>query len=667
MRFPNRSLRSALVVGLTLACAAQPNAQLVTARDNVAPADDSWFEPRMPSPEQAGVLLDLSALNRTPAGSDGFVGLGDGHFRDGGGQRLRLFGINLGAEACFPTARDAAWLARLFRRLGLNAVRLQGLDIRALDGAAYDHLDHLVAELKSQGIYVVIVLKTFGYASLSSELAKRYPGGRILDRFAAELVNELSERARSFVRHENPYTRTSYGTEPAVLAFELTSEDTIFESWAGDHRGLPEALQSELARALDRARSLRPDADETALLAEVELETARKLVRSLRDEEHVRSLIVNTQASFGGLAGLLREASVSDYVDLHGFWDQPIVAEPGVSPAFSFDNATELAFAEHGTLARLAGYRLSQKPFVVSEYGVSGANDFAVEGLPLLASIAAFQDWDGIFPYAFRDGDQRTEPSPSFGFFDMAGHPAKLAFLPLAALAFRTPLIAAGPSLVELRVGREGGALPTAESALGTLWSKGGIPGSSFVVRRLGVELVPGSAAATSTHALGITPPLTSETRELIWDAESREPSFVVNAPALKMLLGYVTGRRIDLGGVELEVERTSNGFAAIGIVALDGLALVDSRRMLVVAANRAENSEMRLTRDRRALESWGHAPVRAERVRAQLSLPGQGFRARALELDGTPAGDVKVRSASGRSEFEIGSGTPSLWTLIER
>ncbi len=667
MHFPNRRIACLLMLALAAACTPPTGPQLLTASGTQTAAESPWFEPKLSAIASARVMLDLSALNRTPAGESGFVSAHEGHFYDGSGRRVRFFGVNLSGDACFPSSAEAATLARSFRRLGLNAVRLQGLDLRSpeLDAAAFDRLDRLVAELKAQGIYVVIVLKTFGYAALPSELERNYPGGRILDRFSPELVAELATRAQRFVQHENPYTHQRYSSEPGVLAFELSAEDTLFPSWAGSAQGLPDRYRAELEQALAGAREREPQAAEMRLLAQVELATARYLITLLRDNEHVRSLIVNTQASFGGQLGLVREASVSDYVDLHGFWDHPVATESASSPAFSFENTSQLAFAEHGTLARLAAYRLVDKPLVVSEYAASGANDFAVEGLPLLAAIASFQDWDALFPYAFRD--KTPGPSEPFGFFDMAGHPTKLAFLPFAALLFRRSLITPGSTLLELALGRDASPAAVDENALPALWSKAGVPSSGFAVTRLGVRLLDGDAPARASHLLSITPPLTSETHELIWDAESREPTLIVNAPSVKLLLGFGVSKRLDLGGVELEVQKTSNGFAALGVIALDEQPIASSRQVLVVAANRAENSDMRWARDRRALESWGNAPVRAERVRGVVLLPGAGYRASALELDGTFAGPITVRSVGANSELDLSDGAASLCYLLER
>ena len=53
------------------------------------------------------------------------------------------------------------------------------------------------------------------------------------------------------------------------------------------------------------------------------------------------------------------------------------------------------------------------KPFTVSEVNEPFPSDYEAEMIPLLASYGAFQDWDGIFIYAFEpklSGQWKPEP-----------------------------------------------------------------------------------------------------------------------------------------------------------------------------------------------------------------------------------------------------------------
>ena len=71
---------------------------------------------------------DFSALNRPLTAADALI-VRDGHFyRVGDNERVRLVGVNLVNTAAMPLPADAARIARRLRKLGINLVRLHGLD-----------------------------------------------------------------------------------------------------------------------------------------------------------------------------------------------------------------------------------------------------------------------------------------------------------------------------------------------------------------------------------------------------------------------------------------------------------------------------------------------------------------------------------------------------------
>ena len=54
-----------------------------------------------------------------------------------------------------------------------------------------------------------------------------------------------------------------------------------------------------------------------------------------------------------------------------------------------------------------------------------------------VAAFAAFQDWDAIYAYTYLDFSPRWDADHLLGFFDLAGNPAALSFLPIAALTLQ--------------------------------------------------------------------------------------------------------------------------------------------------------------------------------------------------------------------------------------
>ena len=132
---------------------------------------------------EAKSALDISFLLPRPAGARGFVTVKNGRLtwgKDGG--RARFFGVSLLAPTAFLPALQADLLADRLARSGVNLVRLGELDsaygpnrslfddtrddTKAFDSEALARLDHLIAALKSRGIYVAIELQS----------KRRFPG-----------------------------------------------------------------------------------------------------------------------------------------------------------------------------------------------------------------------------------------------------------------------------------------------------------------------------------------------------------------------------------------------------------------------------------------------------------------------------------------------------------
>lgn len=496
-----------LALGLCLpACHAEQKFPVATSSAGHTTPEIQFFEVAQSGLDDQATVTDLSALNPEPAGAHGFVRAELGHFVDERGARLRFFGVNLTGSACFPERPIADRLARHFKKLGFNAVRLQAIDAAPglltdngeLAREAMERLDYFTTALKAQGLYFTLGLHAASaYPGLSGEALAHFPQGKVLDRFHKPFLEAQQSFARRLLSHENADSHLPYSAEPALLYVELSNEDTIFPSWAGSPDDAPPSYRAELAQnypawlaertaegfrapgpALEEAKGELPTfqasasarADYVAFLRATEHDNVKQLIGFIRDELKLRSMLINSQASFGGLAGVLREAELSDFIDVHGYWDNPRADEDQKTPHWSLQNTPQVRATDGGTLGVMASYRVFGKPFTVSEYASPAPNDYAAEMFPLLVGIAGLQDWDALFAFAYADQKRDYEPQRINGVFDLAGHPAKLAFVTAAASAFRRGLVAPGPTRVELFVPKDPINLPFAENALPTLW-----------------------------------------------------------------------------------------------------------------------------------------------------------------------------------------------------
>ncbi len=404
-------------------------------------------------------------------------------------------------------------------------------------------------------------------------------------------------------------------------------------------------------------------------LADTDRATAHTLATFIRTELGLRSLLVDTQASYGGLEGLRRELASSDFIDMHAYWQHPDFASGWSQLRFHIDNTTQVAAPDGGALGSLAVYRVGGRPFTVSEYNVPAPNDYAGEALPMYASIAAAQDWDAIYAYTYLDFSARWEADHLLGFFDLAGNPAALSFLPVAALTFRKGLVAPAPTVAQLALPATGEKTPplVGEGALAKLWTSAGLPPSLLSSRRLEIVSPPRRAAPAKQ------PGRNEPAGQLVWNAAAPAPTFTVDAPALRVAAGKIAGTAFDLGDVHFDVGELPRGDASIALVALDGLPLALSKEMLLVAVARVENTAMKWNADRTGLTSWGHGPAVAEFVPLTVSLPGPPLRAERLDPAGGVAEPLAVTaeagggaSASRRSVLHL-DHQPSLWFLLRR
>lgn len=832
---------------------------------SASPVPEGWF----PFPMVAGDGgLGAAAAPfpaSTPAGSAGFISIRDGHFADGSGRRIRFFGTNLTATACFPRPEDAPRVARRLAALGFNLVRLHFMDIEkpnglmnadltTMDPGQLDRLDRLVAELKSAGIYMDLNLHVARrYPGIEGKAAERFGFGKVLDRFHPPFIAMQEAYARQLLGHVNPYTQTAYAAEPAVAMIELNNENTMLPFWGGSLEGLPEPYAGELLRqwngwlthqygtdarlraawspgertegpdllggtagwtsessggasaglvptatglrwsatrsgsagwhlqfmrpglafaggedyvlslryrsdvpatvtgmlAVDpwsglglsadlpasrewsartlrfraadsggpRARlnvssnnatgfveldgitlriagrtSLAPDEtiargtvrsrfagtdpavrDWWAFLAATERATTRRLVRLLKDELKVRVPITDTQADYGGAAGILREAGESDYLDAHAYWEHPDFTKGSWDPEFwRIGNSSQVRSATGGVLADLALARVEGRPFTISEYNTPNPGDHGAETLPLLAAVAAFQDWDAVMPYTYMDFKTEWNADRLTGFFDLAGNPGKLVFAPGCAIAFRNGLITPGRDPVTLTLPANAAAdlLAAGRTSVRRMWGDAGVDAGAVTLRRLAIRVAAGATGIAADDRIVPAATRTSDSGEFFWRPGGPDPVFTVNAPAFRLVAGELAGRSIVLGDCTLTFGRWASGHAVLTVVAVDGRPLAASTRIMVSVAARVENQGMGWNADRTSVgRNWGTGPAIAERVPVDLTLPGHGWITVPLDGHGVPRRALRPGSAGTRTTAALNApGTDSsLWFLIER
>lgn len=487
----------------------------------------------------------------------------------------------------------------------------------------------------------------------------------------AKLANEWQRFSYTFrARNTRPgHVRVTLGMRNQLGRFEFAAVSLR----PGGLIGLPAEQSLEAGNIPLPAANATPEAqhDFWAFLAETERAYVGEMVTLLKQDLKVQAPIIDTQASFGGIGGVYREAVLGDYVDMHAYWQHP--SFPGQSwdgNNWSIRNSSLVRDAAGGTLTRLALHRVAGKPFTVSEYDHPAPNFYSAEMFPMLASFAAFQDWDGL--YQFDYGNTHSDDGRISSYFTMRSHPAKVAFVPIAALLFRQAAVNAGraPTILELPRDQVVPQLQAHGTDVAAVWRAAGAERSVAVQRPTAVRFTAdGGKVRLVNAARPAAGALASETGEIRWETEPAEQArYTVNAPTVRVAVGYLGGRTLSLGDVELTMERTPSNWASIALAALDGEPLARSRKMLLVAVGRAENSGWEWDAGYRTIgRKWGQAPTRAEGIPLRVSLPGALRACTALDGTGRETRPVPVTAVATGSSVSVSPEYETVWYLLTR
>ncbi|WP_066453714.1 hypothetical protein [Castellaniella caeni] len=150
--------------------------------------------------------------------------------------------------------------------------------------------------------------------------------------------------------------------------------------------------------------------------------------------------VTGTQMGYGGVLNFDAQAEM-DYIDNHLYVSHPVYA--GSGPWQSTDWRVPDVSASGAGLERILGLALrrdADKPFVVSEFNQPFPSPSGSEITPILAAVAAQQDWDGLF---FYDYDDDAQPKQSPASFALSGNWGQYALVGQSARIFRQPLVPA--------------------------------------------------------------------------------------------------------------------------------------------------------------------------------------------------------------------------------
>lgn len=575
---------------------------------------------------------------------------------------------------------------------------------RVLSAVELDKVDYLIYQLKQRGIYSDINLNT-GRTYREGDgvdnprgigLAK---GATLYDDHLIELQKEY---ARSLLTHVNPYTGNAYFEEPAVICVEIVNENSLCESWfnarllgkrteAPGHTWydvtpyygkvldrkynswLKENISPEQLALLEKEAGIGSGCDiprlepeqftsashlrfhtEARFIMETERNFYTEMYKYLKDELHVQQpVIANSDHNhYKWGYSLLSSLALMDCVDGHVYWhdyENFLGDEPGKERWGRKDNLPMVSVPEIATVTRLSRSAVEGLPFTISELNNGSYNDWFCEGIPIVGTYGALQDWDGFYFFTLAHKEPELWDSLKSGGLDLVWDPVRLANFTATGLAFRRGdfkpsqnTFGRGYSPETQREGMRnpGGTMPFFTPDFNNLtplvsktrvisFAEDSVTSPKFVDRR---------------H-------IESDTGELLWCADDDRSIVSTCTPRTESVIGFMSEAQGRLKHMDVDVR---NGFAAVTLTSLDGDDLSVSRKMLLVATARAR--------------IMGKRPTMIEVVDGTISLSGLEGASRLnvepLDGAGNPLRSYSVPVIGGKASIKTGKDV-TVWYMI--
>ena len=406
---------------------------------------------------EAGSALDFSQMGFTdaPSGKYGWMRNVGSHFEFEGrpGKPVRLYGVNLCGTANFPSHELAETMVTRFKRLGYNAIRFHHHDAGTVRGSKdgltldpenMDKFDYLLATAIKEGLYLTTDL----FVSRNHVIRWRHIGvdrdGLVdmqLFKALCALYDPAFENwcayARNFLTHVNSYTGRAYKDEPALSLISLINEGGLFMGW-GRETAKDERVRAAWKKWVLEKRaadpSFYPDADPdnvpksthnaafALFMGEMEAKMVARMKVFLRGIG-CKALLTNDNCG-SHYAPLQRASAEYDYIDDHFYVDHPHFLEQRWRLPSRCGNKNPI-LVRGLPPCRLGFTRMADKPFTVTEWNFSGPGMFRGVGGILTGAMAALQDWDGMwrFAYGHSYNDVLENPNHAPGYFNLGTDP----------------------------------------------------------------------------------------------------------------------------------------------------------------------------------------------------------------------------------------------------
>jgi len=681
-------------------------------------------------------ILDFSYLLDAPAGKHGFVQSKDGHFYFENGTQIKFFGVNLVFGCAMPPHETADIIAERLARNGINMARMHHVDhespnaslINYSDGKSQtihesniERFDYLVYKLKEKGIYIHIDTHTLRKFTKDDGLDfddDLPPGVKTITYYNKRIIELHRDYMQKYLCHKNKYTGMRYIDDPCIAIVQMVNENSIF--WY-NMREMPLSYKQELDQLFNKwlLNKYGEDkyngkgslmgiwgenvVDQNSSEAQLNADSVLFYTKITNDyyidtSKYLRDMGVKCVINLTNLPANIAELyciAQGEVVQNNGYWNHP---EGGFRVPVKFHDGEmikldprknhHLPFSQNLT-ARFAGSKVTDKPFMVTEYNVCYPTAFRSDVMLTLAAYGAYQDWDGLilFSYAHQSAENFAVKDKIEGFFDSYNDPAVWGMAGICSAVFQDKLISPPKAKVEIAY--------TDEDRTAASWHNSVYYNSLAFMTGVSVRFVTDNYVSNADVILKnkdyikhfkqddteftdvidsslkekglldknlgyIGGGFINDTGEIKYDFTNG--IFAINTDKLKSICGYIKGRK-SFGDITTEIE---NEKAAITIISRDGENICDSKKILLSVIGNCSNSDM--IWEGRTLVDPGEGPTLMEKIKGKIYIKSNNKKCSAFALDtsGKRAENLEVEQTDDGFCINIDSQTITIYYELE-
>jgi hypothetical protein len=323
----------------------------------------------------------------------------------------------------------------------------------------------------------------------------------------------------------------------------------------------------------------------------------------------------------------------------------------------------------NSTVVQLSRTAFAGKPYTVSETNHPFPNDWASEGIPILAAYAGFQDWDAVIMYTF-EPKLAADWKPYVGDpFDISLDPVRMTEMATGALTFLRGDVRPAQQTVTRTYSKD--QLYESRRLNARTAQPYFTPGFPLdlplqhAVRIGSLDGAPTAAYPAATQAS----PIISDTKELAWYTTAGKQGMVtMDTDRTQSMIGFIKANPANPKALKnLSVDLT-NDFASIVLSSLDNKPIAQSDKMLLTTGSRVSNTGLKWN-DARTRSTGGESPSLIEPVAGTVLLRGlaaaKSIGASALDGSGHPIA-APIPATKGEKGWTLPVGSPvTTWYLI--